>query len=233
MKINAPISVVIPIYNEAENINWLFKELYSSLKRNFAEFEIIFVDDGSSDNSLSEIQSISSQYSEVKQVALKVNQGQSKSMLKGIAFSSYNVVAMMDGDGQYDPEDIPRLFNKLNPPYRLISGKRDNRKDSFLYRGSSFIGNYVIAWFFGLKKFDLGCGLKIGYKEDLERIPYFKHVHRYFQIIYIHSGLQVADIEINHRERIKGSSKYSILKVFNILPRLLWLKLKNKRLTNN
>jgi dolichol-phosphate mannosyltransferase len=223
-KVEVPVSVIIPAFNEEESVGKTLGELYEYLRQTFAEFEILIIDDGSTDNTGKELARLKTEYEKMSYVCLGENMGQSMALISGIKASKHNLIIMMDGDGQYFPGDIKKLYDKLSDPVRLVSGKRDNRKDSFLYRTASLVGNRFIAWMFGVKRFDLGCGLKIGYRNDLLLLPYFNNIHRYLQIIYIHSGLSVDDVEISHRKREMGKSKYSILKIFNIIPRLLWLK---------
>lgn len=218
-----PFSIILPVYNEAINIKHVYSELATVLKE---KFEIVFVNDGSSDNTQEVLNQIKQWDSRVKIVQLFKNKGQSLATLAGVKNAANNIVVIMDSDGQYDPRDIPRLLNELKGDIRLVSGKRDNRKDSFLYRTASYYGNKWISAFLDLPKFDLGCGLKVAYKEDLIRLPDFKNTHRYYQIIYNNSGLQVKSLKINHRERYAGKSKYSLLKVFVIIPKIFWLKIK-------
>lgn len=220
-------SVVLPVCNEQEYIAKVYNELDEILTGNY---ELIFVDDGSSDSSLTELQKIKAADKKVLLKALGVNKGQSWATFEGIKLAKYDKIVIMDSDGQYDPRDIQKLLNELTETTSLVSGKRDNRKDSFLYRTASHFGNKWISSLFGLPKFDLGCGLKVAYKDDLLKLPYFKHIHRYYQIIYHFSGLKVKSIEINHRERVKGKSKYSLMKIFNIIPRIIWLKIKKPKL---
>jgi dolichol-phosphate mannosyltransferase len=224
MSSRLPISVVIPVYNEEKCICFVFEELSHILKTNFRQYEIIFADDYSNDGTLKILRSISEQNPNVKVVSLEERHGQSWAIFAGIRSASYERVAIMDGDGQYNPHDILVLNEHLEGNVKLVSGKRDNRKDNYLYRTLSKIGNKAISGFLGVRMGDLGCGLKIGNKKQLLSIPYFKYVHRYFQVIYYYSGVEYKEIRIDHRTRADGNSKYSILKVFNILPRVLWLR---------
>lgn len=216
-------SIVLPLYNEADNISNVYLEICEILDGNF---EVIIVNDGSTDYSLKKINIIKENNDNVIIESLPENLGQSKALLTGIKLANNEKVVIMDSDGQYNPKDIPILLGHLSDKNRLVSGKRDNRKDSFLYRMASHYGNSIIAWFFKLPKFDLGCGLKAGYKKDFLKLPYFKNNHRYYQILYHFKGYKTKTIEIDHRPRVTGKSKYSLLKIFNIIPRIIWLKIK-------
>lgn len=226
------VSVIIPVFNEEDAILSVLLELDDVLKRDFLEYEILLVDDGSFDGTLSLVRGLENELPYLRIISLDKNKGQSWALLAGIKEAKYGVCVIMDGDGQYFPDDIKKICSTLEGNIRLVSGKRDNRKDSFLYRTASLVGNRLISILFETKQFDLGCGLKVGYREDLLRLPYFKHIHRYFQIIYIQSGLAVSDMDIGHRERRLGRSKYTLMKIFNILPRLLWLKINPLTLEN-
>ena len=230
-ELSYPITVVIPVYNEESCIVNVLEELDNVLSKQFDVYEIITVDDKSTDNTTKLLQSQEKINNRLKVIYQNENRGQSHCLMQGIKNASYERIVMMDGDGQYNPTDIILLYQLLSKDIVLISGKRNNRKDNFLYRKASKIGNRVISYLLGTQIEDLGCGLKIGYKNHLERLPYFKHIHRYFQIIYFNSGLKYKEVTINHRPRIGGVSKYSLLKIFNIIPRLLWLKITRTKLT--
>lgn len=227
-----PVSIVIPIYNEAENIRNVIEELLREAEKIFVAYEVVIIDDGSTDDSPGILEELILENRKVSFYRLSKNQGQSAATFYGIQKAQFERVLIMDGDGQYDPKDMLHLSEKLIGGVRLVSGKRDNRKDSFLYRSFSFIGNRFIAWLFSMETFDLGCGMKVAYKSDLLSLPVFRHIHRYLQIIYFQNNLTIAQVDINHRERGKGESKYSILKVFNILPRLLVLRLNKVKMAS-
>lgn len=216
-------SIVLPLYNEASNISHVYQELCEVLEDSF---ELIFVNDGSTDNSFKELNKIDKTNENVVVEHFSENLGQSKAIIEGIKLASHEVIVIMDSDGQYNPNDIPQLLKNLSPEHRLISGKRDNRKDSYLYRTASYYGNSLIAWFFNLPKFDLGCGLKVAYKKDFLSLPYFRNCHRYYPILYHFKGMKTKTIEIDHRPRLEGESKYSLMKILNIIPRIVWLKFK-------
>lgn len=227
-----PITVVIPVYNEENCIVNVLEELNDVLSKQFDLYEIIVIDDKSTDSTAQLLQSQGNINNRLRIIYQNENRGQSYCLIQGIKNASYERIVMMDGDGQYDPNDITLLYQLLlKSDTDLISGKRNNRKDNFLYRKASKIGNRLISFLLGAKIEDLGCGLKIGYKVHLEKLPYFKYIHRYFQIIYFNSGLKYKEVKINHRPRIGGVSKYSLLKIFNIIPRLLWLKITRTKLT--
>lgn len=216
-------SLVMPVYNEINSLQGLYDEICQVLN---GDFELVFVDDGSTDGSYEFLLSLAEKDSKVRCLNLNSNHGQSWAIQEGIKVASKNKIVIMDSDSQYDPQDIPVLLSKLNSDVRLVSGKRDNRKDPFFYRKASSIGNYWIALFLGIPQFDLGCGLKAGYKRELIKLPYFRHIHRYYQIVYYYSGFNVLSVDIHHRPRKQGESKYSLMKIFNIIPRIVWLRVK-------
>ena len=224
------VSIVVPVFNEEEAVKNVDAMLRAALHGQFESFEVIYVNDASTDDTRICLDNLKDKDSTIKVIHLVENRGQSNALLEGVKEAQFEIIVMMDGDEQYDPKDIPKLCILLQGNIRLVSGSRDNRKDSFLYRSFSFVGNTMIALMFGMEKFDLGCGLKVAYKKDLLAMPYFKYVHRYFQIIYFNSFLGIAQMEINHKPRLTGKSKYSIWKVLNIIPRLFWLKIYKPRL---
>lgn len=224
-------SVVIPFYNEEENVYSVCKEIQTVLEKDKIDFELICVNDSSKDNTAIELRKVKSILDNRLQIVdLQENMGQSFALFEGIKRAKNEIVVMIDGDGQYDPKDIEKLILLLKGSVRLVSGVRDNRNDPFFYKLASKFGNKIIARFFNMQQFDLGCGLKIAYKSDLLKIRYFRHMHRYFQIIYSLSDLQIDQAIINHRPRLKGKSKYSLLKIFNIIPRIIWLKYNKDRI---
>ncbi|NBX81041.1 MAG: glycosyltransferase [Flavobacteriales bacterium] len=222
------VSVVIPVFNEEGNVTPLLDELFLILSNHFIEFEVIVVDDGSKDQTKSELKNYHSV--KLKTVFLGQNSGQSAALFEGINEARYDIIVLMDGDLQYDPADIPKLYLQLKTGARLVSGFRNKRNDKWLYRMISLVGNSFIKLIFRHKLTDIGCGLKITYKENLNQMTYFRNIHRYIGVLYCLNGLQVVEMEINHRKRNQGRSKYSVWKVFRILKELVFIKMNFKRL---
>lgn len=222
------ISIIIPVHNEEGNINPLLDELTAELFNNFIDFEIIVVDDGSKDNTKNELQNYNSE--KLKTVFLEENVGQSAALFSGIKIAQNEIIVLMDGDMQYNPSDIPKLYRKLIKDVKLVSGIRSNRNDKWLYKNISLVGNSFIKLLFKHSISDIGCGLKITYKENLIKMTYFKNIHRYIGVIYCLNNLQVSELEISHRERFQGKSKYSIWKTFGVVKELVYIKLNHKHL---
>jgi glycosyltransferase involved in cell wall biosynthesis len=222
------VSVVIPVFNEEGNITPLLDELFSILQIYFPEHEIIVVDDGSEDETKNELNNYQSE--KLKRLFLEQNSGQSAALFAGVKIASNEIIVLMDGDMQYDPADIPKLYLQLKKGSKLVGGIRNKRNDKWTYRMVSRVGNSVIKLIFNQTLTDIGCGLKITYKENLIQLTYFRNIHRYIGVLYCLNDLQVTEMEITHRKRIQGRSKYSVWKVFRILKELVFIKKNIKRL---
>jgi len=205
------LSVVIPIFNEEENIKNLVEEISISLKH--LSFEVIVVDDKSSDNSLNVLKDLKSNFEFLRVVLHKNNYGQSSAIRTGILSAKSKWIATVDGDGQNDPVDIPKLYNSLIEMNKLnenvlIAGNRINRKDNWLKRFSSTNANRIRARILKDEAPDTGCGLKLFPKNFFLGLPFFDHMHRYIPALFISQGGSVISIAVNHRPRNKGESKY-------------------------
>lgn len=202
-------SIVIPIYNEYENIISLHTEIINSIKyiKN-TEFEIIFIDDASNDGSKDLLKEIKKKY-EIKLINNQINLGQSKSISLGIQSSSHENIITIDGDGQNDPNDIPKLINVyLENNLSLIGGIRKKRRDSFIKIFSSIIANKVRSKLLKDNCKDTGCSLKIFKKSIFLQFPYFDGIHRFLPALYLGFGHKTFFINVNHRNRKFGVSKY-------------------------
>jgi len=221
------ISIVIPVFNEDENIRNLAFEINEALK-NYAH-EIIFVDDGSNDNTKLEVLNLT----ELKQVRLICHnhcQGQSVAMRSGIINAKSNLIATLDGDGQNDPKDLPLMietYKKSESSFALVAGIRHKRKDSFNKRMASKFARFIRELLFSDRHPDSGCGIRVFNKELFLMMPFFNHMHRFFTIIAIRYNANVLGVNVNHRERIKGKSKYTnigraLVGVFDLFG-VLWI----------
>lgn len=202
-------SIVVPFYNEYKNIINLHTEIYSvtSSNKNIA-FEIIFVDDGSNDQSFELFKKLQNDY-KIKLITNKNNFGQSKSILLGIKAASYSNIITLDGDGQNDPKDIPKLIQVyMDTNCDLLGGIRKKRKDSFLKIISSIIANKIRSAILKDNCKDTGCSLKIFKKEIFLEFPFFNGIHRFLPALYRGYGHKVVFIDVNHRNRNYGTSKY-------------------------
>ncbi|MDC0233082.1 glycosyltransferase [Pelagibacteraceae bacterium] len=203
-------SIVIPIFNEARNIAFLLKEISRSLE-NFKNYEIILVNDASTDDSIEVINNINNQ--NIKIIINDNNKGQSFSIYEGVKNSSYETIITIDGDGQNDPADIPKLYNFYiqSNEIKLVGGIRKNRKDSLNKIISSKIANYIRSKILKDGCKDTGCSLKVFNKKIFLSFPFFNGVHRFLPALFRGYGYKTVFLEVNHRKRIYGSSKYGTM----------------------
>jgi glycosyltransferase involved in cell wall biosynthesis len=219
------LSVVIPIYNEEENINLLYEELKGVLKTIDHEHEIIFIDDGSSDTSLVLLEKLQEQDDTVVVVSFRRNFGQTAAMSAGFDYASGDVIVTMDGDMQNDPHDIPKFLNKMDEGYDLVSGWRYKRQDPFLNRRlPSMIANKIISVVTGVHLHDYGCTLKTFRKEITEGIQLYGEMHRFIPAIASGVGGEIAEVKANHRPRRFGTSKYGISRTLRVVLDLMTVK---------
>ena len=222
---NQSLSVIIPVYNEEESLPSFAEELIAAVSKIPMPSEIIFVDDGSSDQSQAVIKKIAATDSRVKGVFLGRNAGQTSALSAGIQKSSGTLIACLDADGQNDPKDIERLISKLNEGYDVVSGWRKNRKDPWLNRRlPSQIANALISRVTGVYLHDYGCSLKIYKSEYLKPIRLYGEMHRFVPAFAGFLGAKITELEVNHRPRIKGKSKYGISRTLKVILDLLTVK---------
>ena len=203
-------SVIIPIYNESSNLEQLILEISKALS-GYNNYEIIFVNDGSNDNSKSIINNIKIKYP-VKLIDHPTNKGQSFSILSGIKNSSYNTIVTIDGDGQNNPMDIPKLLNKFydSKNISLLSGIRVNRKDNFIKILSSKIANSIRSFVLQDDCPDTGCSLKVFKKDIFLKFPFFDGIHRFLPALFRGFGYKIYFMSVDHRPRRAGKSNYGI-----------------------
>ncbi|QLD84793.1 glycosyltransferase family 2 protein [Natronomonas halophila] len=205
------LSIVLPVYNESGNLEPLLEELRQAAESDnlsdYQPYEIIFVDDRSTDGSRDLLQDIADKHSNVKVIVLSRNFGQSAALAAGIDSASGNVIVTMDSDMQNDPADIPRLLEELEKGYDCVSGWRKDRKDSISKTLPSKIQTYL-AWLTGPKIHDFGCTLKAYRSEAIKDIDLHGEGHRYIPARLHHRGYRVSEIPTNHRSRGSGETKY-------------------------
>jgi glycosyltransferase involved in cell wall biosynthesis len=219
------LSVVIPIYNEEENIKPLYQELQAVLENLQYEHEIVFVDDGSSDRSLELLEAIQQQDSKVLLVSFRRNFGQTAAMSAGFHYASGDIIATLDGDMQNDPHDLPMFLKKMEEGYDLVSGWRHKRQDPFLNRRlPSIIANKIISTVTGVHLHDYGCTLKTFRKEITQGIHLYGEMHRFIPAIASGVGSRIAEVKANHRARRFGSSKYGISRTLRVVLDLMTVK---------
>jgi glycosyltransferase involved in cell wall biosynthesis len=219
------VSIVIPVFNEAENVGPLYGEIAAAVNGRAEEYEIIFVDDGSSDGSLAELKRLHAADPRVKVVQFRKNFGQSAAISAGFELSRGEVVVAMDADMQNDPADIPLLVDKVGEGYDIVNGWRRDRHDKWLTRRvPSFFGNKLISWITGVKLHDYGCTLR-GFRSDVvKNLKLYGEMHRYIPAIASRMGIRSAEVVVNHRERTHGKSKYGLGRTFRVILDLISLK---------
>ena len=207
----ASFSIIVPLYNESDNINKLVIEIYDSLKE-YKSFELIFVNDGSEDRTRDVLEKIKTNFPIII-LDNKSNLGQSFSIWTGIKNSNHKTVVTLDGDGQNNPKDIPKLleiyFSKKN--FSLIGGIRKKRKDNFLKIISSKIANKIRSTILNDDCIDTGCSLKVFDKDIFLSFPFFDGLHRFLPALFKGYGMNTFFIVVDHRPRISGISKYGTL----------------------
>jgi glycosyltransferase involved in cell wall biosynthesis len=219
------VSVVVPIYNEFENLPHLHAALDAVLSHLGRPYEIVLVDDGSSDGSLERIEELAARDPHVKLVEFRSNFGQTAAMAAGIKYATGDVIVTMDGDLQNDPTDIPMLLAKIDEGYDLVHGWRKNRQDTFVSRKlPSKIANWLISKVTKFPVHDLGCTLKAIRREVAREIPLYGDMHRFIPILGGWRGAKCVEVVTKHHARRFGESKYGISRTFRVLLDLITVK---------
>lgn len=224
------LSVVVPIYNEEENLPILYekiKQVLEKIKNNWdgKDYEIIFVNDGSSDRSWGIIKDISSKDYHIVGINFRRNFGQTAAMAAGFDKARGEIIITMDGDLQNDPEDIPLLLEKINKGYDVVSGWRKDRKDAFLSRTlPSKIANWLISKVTKVHIHDYGCSLKAYRREVAKSLDSYGEMHRFLPALARIVGAKITEIPVRHHPRIYGKSKYGISRTFKVILDLIWVK---------
>ena len=230
------ISVVIPAKDEQDNIEPLVKELASALGEN-KDYEIIYVDDGSTDNTCSKLRTLASvQYPQLKVLRHRQSVGQSTAIQTGIRHAQGRYIITLDADGQNDPADIPNMIDEAEKrkahQHFCIAGYRKNRRDTAWKRFQSRIANKIRGLILSDQTPDTGCGLKLFPKATYQQLPYFDHMHRFLPALIKRMGGEIVVIEVNHRERHSGQSKYNMLGRLGVgivdMLGVLWLQRRNR-----
>jgi dolichol-phosphate mannosyltransferase len=208
------LSIIIPVRNEAPNIAPLVAEIRAALDGGH-EYEIVYVDDGSSDATAEAVAALAREFPRLRLKRHRRSYGQSAAIRTGIEAASGSWIATLDGDGQNDPADIPRLFAiaraQAPAPPLLVAGLRARRQDNFGKRFASRIANGVRARLLGDATPDTGCGLKIMPRELFLALPFFDHYHRFLPALVLRQGGRVISVSVNHRPRQSGKSNYGVL----------------------
>ena len=221
------ISVVIPVFNEEESIKELYRQISSALKYQ-KKYEIIFIDDGSSDKSEKAIIDLSNEDERVKLISFYRNFGKSAALSEGFKYASGEVIITMDADLQDDPNEISNLISKLDEGYDLVSGWKQKRYDPWTKTLPSKIFNFVTRLLTGVKIHDFNCGLKAYRSSVIKSIEVFGGRHRYIPALAGQMNFSVSEIVVNHRPRIHGETKYGGSRIFHGFFDLLTILFLNK-----
>lgn len=222
---NTLLSIVIPVFDEAENLPALCKEVLEQLGPSGFEYEVILVDDGSRDGSFEIMSSLAKEESRLKIVRLRRNFGQTAAMAAGFDAATGDIIVPMDADLQNNPADIPRLISKLEEGYDVVSGWRKSRKDTFVTRKlPSILANWLISKMTHVSLHDYGCTLKAYRKEVLDQVRLYGELHRFVPALAFQSGAKVTEIPVDHRPRTAGVSKYGIDRVLRVVLDLITVK---------
>jgi len=212
------ISLVIPVYNEEENLKLLYQKLKETLEPLGKEHEIIFVDDGSQDNSPKILDQLARKDPHVKVIHFRRNFGQTAALAAGFDLAQGEIVVTLDADLQNDPADIPKLLEKMEEGYDVVSGWRKDRKDPYLSRIlPSTMANWLISKVTGVKLHDYGCTLKAYRQEVVKELNLYGELHRFLPALASWMGVRIAEIPVTHHPRRFGKSKYGISRTFRVI----------------
>ena len=220
------ISLSVPVYNEREALTPLFEKVQRVMRAHYGDdWEIIFVNDGSHDGSEKLLDDLASKNPEVKVVHFRRNFGQTAAMMAGFDFAQGETIIPLDGDGQNDPEDIPRIVAKLDEGYEVCSGWRKDRQDNALQRNiPSIFANKLISIVSGVELHDFGCSLKAYRTEVIKGVRLYGEMHRFLPIYAKWHGARITELPVNHHARKTGHSKYGLERVLKVVMDLLTVR---------
>ncbi len=205
------LSIIIPVYNEVDNVEVLYREIVATLSAKQFNYEVIFVDDGSKDGTGVHLQDLSKSCDKLRVITHKRNFGQSAALVSGVKAAHYPIIVTLDGDGQNDPSDIPFLLEQLQDFHTVILGNRRKRNDKRLRRLSSRIGNGIRKRLLKDECSDTGCSLKVFPRDAFLALPHFNHLHRFLPALFKRAGFKLINLPVNHRARWHGVSKYGVM----------------------
>jgi len=219
------ISLFLPVLDEEENLEPMYKKIAAALAELGRTAEVIFVDDGSTDRSLAILKEIAAKDDRVRVISLRRNYGQTAAMAAGIDAAKGEILIPMDADLQNDPADIKRLLDKLDEGYDVVSGWRKNRQDKLISRKiPSQIANRIISWIGGVHLHDYGCSLKAYRRDVLQDVRLYGEMHRFIPIYASWAGARVTEIPVDHHARTMGKSKYGISRTVKVIFDLMTIK---------
>lgn len=212
------LSLVIPVYNEVENLRPLLAEITAALADQHLDYEVIFVDDGSSDGSFELLKTLHEENGRVVVVHFRRNHGQTAAFAAGFDYAQGRLILTLDADRQNDPADIPKLLAKIEEGYDVVNGWRENRQDAFLMRKvPSYIANRLIAHLSHVPLRDRGCSLRLFRAEVVHDLHLYGELHRFIPEMVSFAGFEMAEVPVNHRPRVAGQAKYGISRTFRVI----------------
>jgi len=219
------VSVIVPLFNEVDNLPLLHAEICAALEALGRPWEVVFVDDGSTDGTTAVLRKIASSDPRVRAVIFRRNFGQTAALSAGFDHSRGPIIVPMDGDLQNDPHDIPRLLEKIDEGYDVVSGWRRHRHDRLVTRRfPSMIANWIIGRITKVRLHDYGCTLKAYRREVIRHIKLYGEMHRFIPVYASWVGARWLEIEVNHRARRFGRSKYGLIRIFKVILDLITVK---------
>ena len=219
------LSIVIPVRNESPNIKPLYDELTTTLVRGGRSYEIIVIDDGSTDDTFAQLESLQSRDPHLRVIRFRRNFGQTAAFAAGFAFARGRLVVTADGDQQNDPADISRMVAEIDNGYDIVCGWRKDRKDTFITRRiPSALANKLISWATGVELHDYGCSLKVFRAEVVKPLRLYGEMHRFLPAIASEMGVRIQEVVVNHRPRTAGTSKYGLSRTIRVVLDLLTVK---------
>jgi len=219
------LSVIVPLYNEEECVTLLYQAIVKSVDTMGIEYEILFVDDGSKDNTVPIASELAKNDKRLRILKFRRNYGQTPAMAAGIDHARGKILVTMDGDLQNDPDDIPKLVNKIDEGFDIAVGWRFNRQDKLLTRKiPSRIANWLIGKITGVPIKDNGCSLKAYRADVIKNIPLYSEMHRFIPAMTSLAGTKIAEVKVKHHARMYGESKYGLSRTYKVLVDLITIK---------
>lgn len=226
------LSIVVPFFNEEDNVRPLYDEIKVALEQTGRSYEMVFVNDGSSDTTQVHLNTLAAEDTSIVVVDLLRNYGQTAAMMAGFDAAQGETIIAMDGDGQNDPAEIPKLLQELDNGFDVVSGWRANRQDKTLTRKiPSKLANWLISKVSGVHLHDYGCSLKAYRRNVIEDVRLYGEMHRFIPIYTVWQGGKITEIEVNHRPRLRGESKYGLNRIFKVLLDLLLVSFLERYMT--